>query len=316
MNHTVIFDPRKGFGTISNLRTMTDCTVVKREDQWWMFACGIEKGARKTNFYSASLPAGASLSAEGWTITSDPLDPGTATLLADNKESFWWDGEGGRHCPSYVRGWDSQQKRWIERIYYAGAAHNMFGPYSIGYLEWDGAQWAEQSAPVFTANEYWEHGSVYEPNLIYHDGLWKMWYVAGANQDDYLVQGYAESPDGRTNWSRHQIVFAAEDKVFDFCILEVKDGYEAIFARVDVGGAGLPKTGLWWTHASTLSPDMAKWSEPVRISEPGPWKPVLRYSETDPNTMFVFHDRIYPNTSGIGSPFHFTLECIQTERSD
>ena len=55
----------------------------------------------------------------------------------------------------------------------------------------------EQSEPVFVAVEEWERGSVYEPNLVYADGMWKMWYVAGSNQDDYLVQGFAESGDGR-----------------------------------------------------------------------------------------------------------------------
>ena len=47
----------------------------------------------------------------------------------------------------------------------------------------------DQPEPAFIANEEWEHGSVYEPNLIYHDGKWKMWYVAGSNQEDYLVHG-------------------------------------------------------------------------------------------------------------------------------
>jgi predicted GH43/DUF377 family glycosyl hydrolase len=63
---------------------------------------------------------------------------------------------------------------------------------------WDGEKWRAQPEPVFIAHEEWEHGSVYEPNLIYHDGKWKMWYVAGSNQEDYLVHGYAESEDGST----------------------------------------------------------------------------------------------------------------------
>ena len=55
---------------------------------------------------------------------------------------------------------------------------------------------------MFFANEDWEHGSVYEPNVVYADGKWKMWYVAGSNVEDYLVKGFAESADGRTNWTR------------------------------------------------------------------------------------------------------------------
>ena len=81
----------------------------------------------------------------------------------------------------------------MERIYYAGAAEYLWGPYTIGFLEWDGEDWVDQTHPAFVANEEWERGSVYEPNLIYHDGRWKLWYVAGSNQEDYLVHGYAES---------------------------------------------------------------------------------------------------------------------------
>jgi hypothetical protein len=69
--------------------------------------------------------------------------------------------------------------------------------------EWNGDTWEDRPAPAFAANEEWEHGSVYEPNLIYHDGKWKMWYVAGSNQENCLVHGYAESEDGCGGWSKH-----------------------------------------------------------------------------------------------------------------
>ncbi|HVI80955.1 MAG TPA: hypothetical protein VM715_22955, partial [Candidatus Acidoferrum sp.] len=65
---------------------------------------------------------------------------------------------------------------WVERIYYAGGAEQVWGPYTIGYLEWDGTGWVDQHRPVFNPEEEWEHGSVYEPNLVYADGKWKMWY--------------------------------------------------------------------------------------------------------------------------------------------
>lgn len=322
MKHSMIFDAGKGHSSFPHLKVFTDCTLAKRQNQWWMFAGGLEKQP-DIQLFSAYLPPDAPLSAEGWAIFPDPTDAQRPALLAGKSNSFWWDGVGGRHCPSYVKGWDPEKSAWVERIYYAGAAHSFLGPYSIGYVEWDGQTWVDQRAPVFTANEYWEHGSVYEPNLIYHDGKWKLWYVAGANQDDYLVQGYAESPNGLTDWSAHQIVFAPEEKVFDFCVIEAHGGYEAIFSRVDVsGGLGgiVPKkdsasqAGLWWCKASIPSPNMDDWSEPIRIAEPGPWKPSFRYSETDSQTMFVFYDSAYPNPSGVGIPMHFTLECLQIER--
>lgn len=313
-SRTRIFDAGQGYGPLTGLRILVDCTVVHRDGQWWMYTCGVEHGVHEIHMYSASLPAGAPLAASGWTLTAAPQDAKRPALLAGKSRSYWWDGKGGRHCPSYVKGFDPDRNTWVERIYYAGAARDFMGPYVIGYLEWDGAQWVDQPSPAFTANEYWEHGSVYEPNLIYHDGKWKMWYVAGANQDDYLVHGYAESPDGRTGWSNHRIVFAPEEKVFDFCVLPVADGFEAVFAHVNVGKTELPKTGLWWCHAQDPSPDIARWSEPVRLTGPGPWKPVLRYGESDPNKMFVFFDDQYPNTSGIGIPIHFTLDCLEIGR--
>ncbi len=294
---------------------MVDCTVAKRDGRWWMFTCGVDKTRWEIDMFSASLPAGALLAADGWTITVDPENPAKPAVLASKTHSYWWDGKGGRHCPAYVRGWDPEKNAWVERIYYSGAAQNFMGPYAIGYLEWDGAKWADQAAPVFFANEYWERGSVYEPNVLYHDGRWKMWYVAGANQDDYLVQGYAESPNGRTDWSAHRTVFAAEEKVFDFCVVPAPGGgFDAVFARVNVGKGDLPKTGLWWCHATEPSPDISQWSEPVRIAEAGLWKPVLLYGETDPRKMFVFHDNTYPNTSGVGMPMHFTIDCLEVDR--
>lgn len=313
---TRIFDAGLGYSDLTGLRTLVDCTIANRDGRWWMFACGVEHGSPEIHIFSASLPQGAPLSAAGWTITTAPQSPERPALLAGKSRSHWWDGLGGRHCPSWVRGWDPEKNAWVERIYYAGAARNFMGPYAIGYLEWNGEAWVDQPAPAFTANEYWERGSVYEPNLIYHDGKWRLWYVAGANQDDYLVQGYSESPDGRGNWSEHRIVFAPEEKVFDFCVIEVPDGYEAVFARVNVGKGEVPKAGLWWCHAGEPSPLASNWSEPVRLSGGGPWKPVLRYDPADPRRMFVFHDGAYPNTKPGEIPFHFTIECLEIDRPE
>jgi hypothetical protein len=311
-----IFDAGRRYGPLTDLLTLVDATVAKRANRWWMFADGFTKSLPDIQLFSASLPEGAPLSAAGWTITADPADERRPALLAGKQRSHPWDGRGGRHCPSYVRGFDPGSGTWVERIYYAGAATDYTGPYSIGYVEWAGDTWVDQPAPAFTANEYWEHGSVYEPNLIYHDGKWKMWYVAGANHDDYVVQGYAESPDGRTGWSAHQIFFAAEEKVFDFCVIEGSQGYEAVFSRVNLTGrtAGSPETGLWWCRADRPAPDISGWSEPVKICGPGPWKPCLRYGEASRSEMFVFHDGLYPNNSGFGMPTHFTIDCLKIAR--
>jgi hypothetical protein len=209
----------------------------------------------------------------------------------------------------------------VERIYYAGGAENLWGPYTIGYLQWDGEGWADQPEPAFAANEAWEHGSVYEPNLIYHDGKSKMWYVAGSNHEDYLVQGYAESEDGRTGWSKHAVFAPPEMKMFDFCVLKRGDGFDAIFSRVWVaGGASPPETGLWWCRAEGPSATLSGWSQPIQIMtaedrgwHSGPWKPSLQFHERLEERAFVFFDGLYRTNDPGPFPFAFTLGCLEID---
>lgn len=185
-----IFDPQDGsLGHTGD--ELLDPSVTLRNYQWCMFNAGQAHGQGAPNIFSATLPQGTPLSAQGWSPVRDTN--GELQPLARASRSSVWDGGGGRHCPSYVKGWDSKKREWVERIYYAGAAESISGPYSIGYLEWDSTQWIDQTTPCFSANKEWERGSVYEPNLIWHDGIWKIWYVAGANRDNYLIHGYAES---------------------------------------------------------------------------------------------------------------------------
>jgi hypothetical protein len=177
---------------------------------------------------------------------------------------------------------------------------------------------------VFVAEEGWERGSVYEPNLVHADGMWKMWYVAGSNQDDYLVQGFSESADGRAGWSARKPFAPAEDKVFDFCVQPVERGYEAVFSRVWVAQTERPPgTGLWWCRAETASSERSHWSEPVQIMSAadspwnaGPWKPAWRYAENDPKKLLVFFDGVARKSEPGAFPFAFTLGCLELERRE
>jgi len=313
---TKIFDPRDP-ATGTGGAEVLDASVVPRGDGWWMVLAGQAAGYGPTEIFSASLPAGAPLSAAGWTLARDAV--GRVTPLAGNDASRVWDGGGGRHCPSYVRGWDPDRQAWVERIYYAGAVEHLWGPYAIGYLEWDGDRWVDQPAPVFMAAEAWERGSVYEPNLVYHDGKWRLWYVAGANAQDYLVQGYAESADGRTGWSAHTIFAPAGMRMFDFCVRSRGAGFEAVFARVWVTDEPKPpETGLWWCRAARPSGRLGDWSEPVQILtaddrgwHSGPWKPSLAFDERLADRAFVFFDGLYRTSDPGPFPFAFTLGCLE-----
>jgi hypothetical protein len=314
-NTVRIFDASKGYGSITDLLTFTDPTLFKRDHQWIMIAGGFTKQNPEINMFTASLPKGAPLSPNGWRIVPDSVNPNSPEILAGKKASYPWDGKGGRHCPSFVKGFDPNKEKWVERIYYAGASQSFMGPFSIGYLEWDGSRWVDQASPCFTPKEEWEGGSVYEPNLIYHEGKWKMWYVAGGN----IIQGYAESVDGCNDWSTHKVFLGPEEKVFDFCVVQRNNVYEATFSRINFSSnqiipnadPGAVQAGLWWCQSETPSSKIEDWSKPVRISNPGSWKPVIRYDEeNDPNTMFVFYDSS-PGTFESGMPI-FTIDCLQT----
>ena len=313
-----IFDPRDASTGLGGAELL-DASVVERGEQWWMYLAGQASGYGPPDIYSASLPARAPLSATGWELTRDAA--GKLLSVAGRGFSRAWDSNGGRHCPSYVKGWDPGKCEWVERIYYAGAAENLWGPYTIGFLQWDGEQWIDQPQPAFTSNEDWEHGSVYEPNLIYHDGKWKMWYVAGSNKEDYLVHGYAESEDGTTGWSKHTVFAPPEMKMFDFCVRQRGESFDAIFARVWVReGAPPPATGLWWTRAGTPSSTLSQWSQPIQImtAEPrdwhsGPWKPSFQFQGKDGERALVFFDGLYRTNDPGPFPFAFTLGCLEID---
>jgi hypothetical protein len=166
-----IFDPRDS-STGSSGVELLDASLVRRGEQWWLYLAGQADGYGATDIYSASLPPAVPLSATGWKLTRDAV--GKLAPVAGRSLSWAWDARGGRHCPSYVKGWDPTKGEWSERIYYAAAADNPQGPYTIGFLQWNGDRWVDQPAPAFAANEDWERGSVYEPNLIYNDRKWKM----------------------------------------------------------------------------------------------------------------------------------------------
>jgi hypothetical protein len=313
-----VFDPRDP-ETGTGGAELLDASVVHRDGRWWICLAGQAAGYGPTDLYSASLPPGAPLAATGWTPTRNAA--GDVAPLAGRSRSQAWDGNGGRHCPSYVTGWDPVERRSVERIYYAGAADNLWGPYTIGFLQWDGERWVDQPEPVFAATEAWERGSVFEPNLIYHDGTWKMWYVAGSAQENHLVHGVTESEDGRSGWSARRIFAPPEMQMFDFCVRQRGNSFDAIFARVSLGeGTPPPETGLWWCRAERPSGELAAWSEPIQIMtaedrgwHKGPWKPSFQFDGTTGERAWVFFDGLARTSDPGPFPFAFTLGCLEID---
>jgi len=107
LKESKIFDPRDSL-TAAYGSDLVDASVTKRGEHWWMALAGQPGGYGATDLYSAYLPKGAALSASGWT----PLLDGAGRLapLSARNKSARWDGNGGRHCPSYVQGWDPHKK--------------------------------------------------------------------------------------------------------------------------------------------------------------------------------------------------------------
>jgi hypothetical protein len=328
---TKIFDSSEGFGPITNLGGLTDATLAKRGDQWWLYLAGLDRKKWTLNLWSASLPAGSPLESVGWTITTVPNDPQSALELVPSSEPGSWDGSGGRHCPSYVRGWDPALNGgaggWEERLYYAGSAGGFAGPYSIGFLTWSAGKWRKDpSGPVSSAAESWEFNSVCEPNLIYHEGKWRMWYAAGPDESKNMIQGYAESHDGRTNWKR-QLFWPATENVFDQTVLAANDRFEAVLARKDLSGKPTPHAGLWWMQSREPSGNRAAWGQPSLLLDPfdgtswhniGVWKPSLQYSDADPKRLFIVFDGASTISANAGAanrgmPFNLTLGCLECE---
>jgi hypothetical protein len=314
LRKTKVFDPADGFGPVKDLVELSDATLCQRLGRWWIFLAGQRRGEGVIALFSGSLPEGAPLRPTGWNLATMPGDPGRAEPLGGAPN-----GAGGRHCPSYAKGWDPARHVEVERIYYARDAGQPWGPYAIAFLEWDGSRWVDEPEPAFVATQSWENGSVYEPNLIYFNGKWRMWYVAGSNQSDYLIHGYAESEDGRTNWSIPRVFAQKELKIFDFRVFLGQKGYESVFSRVWVGGGSPPaETGLWWCHSEEPAGDLARWSEPVQLMgaadcgwHSGPWKPSVHLDESSPGRVFVFFDGIYPTGAPGPFPFAFTLGCLE-----
>lgn len=108
-----IFDPRdctSGSGGAELL----DASVVRRNEQWWIYLAGQVGGYRATDIFSASLLPRVSLSATGWRLTHNA--GGALAPLAGRSFTLrlGWQGRTALPVVSERMGPPAQTHRWNE----------------------------------------------------------------------------------------------------------------------------------------------------------------------------------------------------------
>src|SRR6266496_1737002 len=88
---TKIFDPADGFAPLTDAFIITDASVVKRGNRWWMYLAGRAMNRVSIQLFSAALPEGAPLATTGWTLTAKSDDKTKIADLAGQEISKAWD---------------------------------------------------------------------------------------------------------------------------------------------------------------------------------------------------------------------------------
>jgi beta-1,2-mannobiose phosphorylase / 1,2-beta-oligomannan phosphorylase len=133
--------------------------------------------------------------------------PRKSLALTQSRDGITW-------CPPQLvlgptdSGWEDEVNRPVVirhqgrlLMWYTGQTRERS---ALGYAASnDGVRWHRlSSAPVLSATEPWEKGSVMCPHVVYDRiGLFRMWYSAGDQYEPDAI-GYAESRDG-VHWQKH-----------------------------------------------------------------------------------------------------------------
>lgn len=298
-----IFDTAAGFAPVENLIAIGDPHVAKFRDQWWMFFGAAHTG-QKVNIFTASLPVGAPLSSDEWTITTVAGDPTRAVPLVEHPS----EGQSDEwlHTPSYASGPGSDGST-VERIYYTAnrRVSEEERLFSIGVLERSRGHWRRREELVWCG--IGDRVNVLEPKVMWSQGKWRMWVMATAEEagpddlPDYQIH-YLESIDGIGDWSEPQVLFDERDNYFDAVAITTEERAEMVVARAPnmFATPGYPSQGLWWLSSPTPSGDRSDWtSSPVALlaADNGPrwcasgtYGPSIVYGDTDADrdVLYVF----------------------------
>ena len=277
---------------------------------------GQADGYGATDIYSASLPPGAPLFTAGWKLSRHPA--GNLEPVAGRTLSRAWDAGGDGIARRYVRGWDPPKANGSNGSTMRDAADNLWGPYTIGFLEWDGNRWVDRPEavlmpPTRTGNTAASTSQTYLSRWQMEDVVRRR--VKPGRLSCARLRGKLEmaSPVGASTRSLRR----PEMKMFDFCVRQRGHDFHAIFARVWVAqGAPPPDTGLWWCRADSPSSNLSHWSQPIQIMtaadrgwHSGPWKPSFQFDRDSGQRALLFFDGLYRTNDPGPFPFAFTLGC-------
>ncbi len=340
---TPLFSMVDGLAPVTNVLGVSDPDVHLVDGRWTMFLGGFTTRLR-VSLFTATLPPGASLSSNEWTLTTQHGRVQQALPLVADPPRRAWDAQG-MHTPCFVDGPE-------RRVYYAGrssrAVTGVDSRYAIGVLRQIGGRWVRHGPPVHVGTD--ERPSALEPHVRVDDGLWRMWYLSTVGEPgpgelpDYRIH-YVESADGIAGWSAPRTFFTSDDGFFDLTVRRVDDRFQMIVARGTnlYGTPGYPEQGLWHLDSPTGSGDRGDWSaEPRRLLDTGltplPWfangtlGPSMHLGDTgaDRDTCYVFCTGTHARSNWfaaaarraaagrrppVPAPFHFTTGRLAFARS-
>jgi predicted GH43/DUF377 family glycosyl hydrolase len=136
----------------------------------------------------------------------------TNDSIATSASIIWTKYEGNPVLIETAGGWDASGTGFPSVIFSEGRYRLWYEsgwPYRIGYASSsNGISWEKHSnAPVLVKGESgkWDSGHVVGPHAIFHDGVYKMWYIGirhRYNTTDGASIGYATSTDG-IHWNKY-----------------------------------------------------------------------------------------------------------------
>ncbi|MFC1719097.1 SUMF1/EgtB/PvdO family nonheme iron enzyme, partial [Candidatus Poribacteria bacterium] len=99
-------------------------------------------------------------------------------------------------------------------MWFAGDDPGYGGSTGIGYAESDdGINWVKQEHAVLRPSSGWDRGFIYNPTVVYAQGMFRMWYIGTVGNGAPRYVGYATSLDG-VNWTKHPSYIFPTDGVF------------------------------------------------------------------------------------------------------